>query len=57
MIHTAKDKTGHFTTLKYCHTFAHPKVFINQLELSNELLYMDFPPGASKWLKDKVLDL
>ena len=47
---------GHFTTLEYCHTFAHPIVFDRYWELSNEVLYKDFPQGASELPEDKILD-
>ena len=32
------------------------KFFTSKKKLSNEVLYKDFPQGASEWPKDKVLD-
>ena len=58
VIYEAKSQfpRGHITSLVYCHTSGYPKIFSYQWELSNEVLYKDFPQGASELPKDKVLD-
>ena len=57
-----KTKQKEFVTdtpspnVEYCYTSVQHKIFNPKWELSNEILYQDFPQGASEWPKDKVLD-